>query len=338
MLRRVVVCAILLIPAVTSATSLARKGLHYYSALAGRFAVIQPDDSLTVLDSATGKVLFHGETRLDERYSWSSFFDTPHGLVVRSYRWKLIGRDESVYRMLDLGRQAVAWEIASRADCHVGEDYLICPNWRERLAAHRLADGQELWTYKPESATGEVLDTKGRVMVSAHDEERVWSESADGTRSLTARDRVRSIAILDGATGRPFLAADGLGIDLAPVSYGTSAFSFDGTQVAIDVLSARGACAGRLRRTLTVNTASNGFTAEDKCLPAEPPHERSAAFERISQALPPLHLALAEHEGKVFVDRGHITPELGRLDALDAESGRLLWSYHYPMKRDSRFF
>jgi outer membrane protein assembly factor BamB len=338
MVRRLVVCAILLIPAVAHATTPARGAIHYYSALAGRFAFVQPDGSLTVLDSSTGKVLFHGEGRLDERYSWNSFFETPHGLVVRSYRWKLIGRDESVYRMVDLARQAVVWEIASRADCHVGEDYLVCPDWRDRLVAHRLADGKELWTYRPESATGEVLDSKGRVMVSAHDEARAWRESADGSRTLSSRDRVRSVAVLDGPTGRELLAARGLEIDVAPVSYGTSAFSFDGAHVEVDVLSASGACAGRLRRTLTVNAASDGFTSEDKCVPAEPAHESSPAFERIARSLPPVQSALRESEGRVFVDRGPFASGLGRLDALDAGSGRLLWSYSFPMPRDPRFF
>ena len=338
MVRRLVVCAIFLIPAATDATTPARGTIRYYSALAGRFAFIQPDDSLTVLDSATGKVLFRGESRADERYSWNSFFETPHGLVFRSYRWKLIGRDESVYRLVDLGRRAVTWEIASRGDCHVGEDYLICPNWRERLAAHRLADGKELWTYRPESATGEVLDSKGRVMVSAHDEERAWRESADGSRTLSSRYRVRSIAILDGPTGHELLAARGLEIDVAPVAYGTSAVSFDGAHVVIDVLSASGACAGRLLRTLTVNAASNGFTSEDKCIPADPPHERSAAFDRIARSLGGFESALLESEGKVFVDRGRYGNAPGRLDALDAESGRLLWSYTFPMPPDPRFF
>jgi hypothetical protein len=67
MVRWLVVCAILLIPAVAHATTPARGAIHYYSALAGRFAFVQPDGSLTVLDSATGKVLFHGEGRLDEQ-------------------------------------------------------------------------------------------------------------------------------------------------------------------------------------------------------------------------------------------------------------------------------
>jgi outer membrane protein assembly factor BamB len=337
-MRRLAVCAILLIPVAAAATSPARGAIHSYAALAGRFAFVQPDGTLTVLDSATGKVLFQAQTRADERYSWNTFFETPHGVVVRSYRWKLFGRDESVYRLLDLGRPGVTWEIASRGDCHVGEDYLICPDWRGRLVAHRLADGEALWTYRPESATGEVLDSKGRVMVSAHDETRAFRESADGSRVLSSRDRVRSIAILDGPTGRELAAARGLEIDVAPVSYGTGAFSFDGTRVVIDILSASAACAGRLLRTMAVNPGSNALSSEERCVPAEPPHERSAAFERLTQSLPPFQSALLEREGRIFVDRGLFANGQGRLDALDAESGRVSWSYTFPMPRDPRFF
>ena len=338
MVIRLAVCAILLIPAAVRATTPARGGIHYYAALAGRFAFVPPDGRLTVLDSATGKTLFQGEARLDERYSWNSFFDTPHGLVVRSYRWKLVGRDESVYRLLDLGRNAVRWEIASRGDCHVGEDYLICPDWRGRLVAHHLADGRELWTYRPESATGEVLDSKGRVMVSAHDETRAWRDSADGSRVLRSRDRVRSIAILDGPSGHELLAARGLDLEVAPVAYGTSAFSFDGSRVGIDVLSAGDGCAGRLLRTLTVNAAARAFTSEDKCLPAELPSGRSAAFERVAHSLPPFQSALLEREGRIFVDRGPFGNGLGRLDGVDAQSGRVLWSHTFPLPHDPRFF
>src|SRR4029077_9573040 len=128
-LLRLVSCAMLLLPAAAYATSPARGSIHDYAALSGKFAFVQPDGSLTVLDSSTGKVLFRGQARALESYNWNSFFDTPHGLVVRSYRWEVIGRDESVYRMLDFKTQRIRWEVASRHDCHVGEDYLICPDW-----------------------------------------------------------------------------------------------------------------------------------------------------------------------------------------------------------------
>ena len=115
-LRRLIPCALLLLPAAADVTSPHPRSDPRTPPLAGKFAFIQPDGSLTVLDSATGKVLFRGEKRIDERYSWNSFFDTPHGLVVRSYRWKLLTRDESVYRRLDLERQEIAWRSPARAN------------------------------------------------------------------------------------------------------------------------------------------------------------------------------------------------------------------------------
>jgi len=102
--RRVASVIVLLMSAAAAhATSPARGSIHTYAALRGKFAFVPPDGGLTVLDSATGKVLFRGPARSDERYSWNSFFDTPHGLVVRSYRWKLLTRDESVYRLRGRG-------------------------------------------------------------------------------------------------------------------------------------------------------------------------------------------------------------------------------------------
>ena len=202
---------VLAVAAAAPASSPGHGAIQVYAALAGTFAFVQPDGTLTVLDSSDGKVLFRAPARVDERYSWNSFFDTPHGLVVRSYRWKLLTRDENVYRRLDFKTQATAWEVASARECHVGEDYLICPDWRGRLVARQLADGRELWTYRPESATGEVLDRKGRILVSAHDEDRSWREREDGTTLLTSRDHVRSLAVLDGRTGQELLTGAGSG-------------------------------------------------------------------------------------------------------------------------------
>ena len=133
MWSRLIPCALLLLPAAADIPNPIHGAIQVYAALAGRFAFIQPDGTLTVLDATTGTVLFRGEKHIDERYTWSSFFDTPHGLVVRSYRWKLFTRDENVYRRLDFGTQTVAWEIASTRECHVGDDHLICPDWRGRL-------------------------------------------------------------------------------------------------------------------------------------------------------------------------------------------------------------
>jgi hypothetical protein len=330
MRRGLIPCLWLLLIAAAQATTPGRGAIHSYAALPGKFAFIQPDGSLTVLDSGTGKVLLRGPARADERYSWNSFFDTPHGLVVRSYRWKLIGHDESVYRRMDFKTQAGAWEVASRRDCHVGEDFLICPDSAGRLTVRQLTDGKELWSYRPESATGEALDRKGRVMVSAHDEDRRWRERADGSRLLSSRYRVRSIAILDGRTGKELLAARGLDVAVAPVSYGTSAFSFDGTQVVIDAISWDAACDGRLLRTFTPNAAGTGLSSEERCAPAEKPPERSEAFHRIAKSLDGFDTALGEQDGRVFVDRTFSGGGPGRLDCLDAQSGRVLWSYTFP--------
>jgi outer membrane protein assembly factor BamB len=329
-LLRLVSGAMLLLPAAAYATSLARGSIHEYAALSGKFAFVQPDGSLTVLDSGTGKVLFRGQARALESYSWNSFFDTPHGLVVRSYRWKLIGRDESVYRMVDFKPQTIVWEVASRHDCHVGEDYLICPDWLGRLVVRQLADGKELWSYRPERATGEILDSKGRVMVSAHDEDRRWRDRGDGSKVFDSRYRIHSIAILDGRTGKEILAARGLGIDVAPVSYGTSAFSFDGTHVVVDVLSPGGRCVERVLRTFTVNAAATGFTSEDQCAPADKSWERSAAFYRIDKEIGGDRSALVERDGKVFVDGAYFRDGPGLLQCLDVKSGHLLWSYAFP--------
>ena len=155
---RLIPCALLLLPAAAEIPNPVHGAIQVYAALAGRFAFIQPDGTLTVLDATTGKVRFRGEKHIDERYTWSSFFDTPHGLVVRSYRWKLFTRDENVYRRLDFDPQTSAWEIASTRECHVGEDHLICPDWRGRLVAYELAGGREIWTYRPERPAGEVID------------------------------------------------------------------------------------------------------------------------------------------------------------------------------------
>jgi outer membrane protein assembly factor BamB len=326
-LRRLIAALVLLLPAGADATSLARGSIHDWAALSGKFAFVEPGGSVTVLDSGTGRVLFRGPKRFGEDYGSNSFFDTPHGLVIRSYRWKLFGRDESVYRLVDFRTQALVWEVASWRECHVGEDYLICPDWRGRLVVRQLRDGKELWTYRPESATGEVLDSKGRVMVSATGEDRRWRDRGDGSRVFDSRYRIRSIAILDGRTGREILAARGLEIDVAPVSYGTSAFAFDGTHVVVNVLSPGGGCAERVLRTFTVNASATAFTSENRCAPADKSWERSAAFYRIAETLPP-GAALIERDGKVFVDGGG--GEQGLLRCLDAESGRILWSYTFP--------
>jgi outer membrane protein assembly factor BamB len=337
-LRRLIPCALLLVPVASDAPTSIHAAIHSYSALAGKFAFIQPDGSLTVLDSATGKVLFRGERHRDERYSWNSFFDTPHGLVVRSYRWKLLTRDESVYRRLDFERQEVAWEVANTRECHVGEDYLICPDWRGRLVARRLADGRELWTYRPESATGEVLDRKGRVLVTAHDEDSRWRAGEDGTKLLSSRDYVRALAILDGRTGKELRAARDLDVAVVPVSYGGSAFSFDGERVVVDVISWDGACAGRLLRTFTPRAEGTDLVSEERCAPADERSEGSAARDRIAKTLGGFDSALAERDGKVFVDRPYGTGGKAQLDCLDAETGAVLWSYAFPPPTPTPFF
>ena len=335
--RRLLLCALLLGATAAHATSPARGAIHAYAALAGKFAFVPPDGGLTVLDAATGKVLFHGQARSDERYSWNSFFDTPHGLVVRSYRWKLLTRDESVYRRLDFRPPAAVWEVASTRDCHMGEDDLICPDWQGRLVARQLTDGKEIWSYRPDRPAGEVLDRKGRVMVSAHDEERRWRDGADGTRVLSARDHIVSLVILDGRTGRERMAARGIDVAVAPVSYGTSAYSFDGTRVVVDTISWDGACTGRLLRTFAPDAAGTGLTADERCVPAEKPAERSAAFRRIAKDVGGFAMALEERDGRVFVD-GTLGAGKGLLQCLDAETGRVLWSYDFPGPTKTPFF
>ena len=329
-LRRLIPCALLLLPAASGAPTPFRGAIRVYSALAGKFAFMQPDGSLTVLDSATGKVLFHAEPRGDERYTWNSFFDTPHGLVVRSYRWKLLTRDESVYRRLDFERQEIAWEVASTRECHVGEDYLICPDWRGRLVARQLADGRQLWTYRPERAAGEVLDRKGRVLVTAHDEDR--------QDLLSARDYVRALAILDGRTGRELRAARDLDVAVVPVSYGRSAVAFDGEQVVVDVISWDGACAGRLLRTFTPRAEGTDLVSEERCAPAEERHEGPAARDRIAGTLGVFDSALVERDGQVFVDRPYAAGGKAQLDCLEAGTGRILWSYSFPGPTRTPFY
>jgi outer membrane protein assembly factor BamB len=329
-LRGLIPCALLLLPAAADAPTSVHAAIHSYAALAGKFAFIQPDGSLTVLDSATGKVLFRGEKRTDERYTWNGFFDTPHGLVVRSYRWKLLTRDENVYRRLDFERQGIAWEVASTRECHVGEDYLICPDWRGRLVARQLADGRELWTYQPQSAAGEVLDRKGRVLVTAHDEDRRWREREDGAKLLTSREYVRALAILDGRTGKELRAARDLDFAIAPVSYGRSAFSFDGERVVVDVISWDGACTGRLLRTFTPRTEGTDLVSEERCAPADDQGEGAPARDRIARTLGAFDSALVERDGKVFVDRPYAVGGKAQLDCLDAATSRILWSYTFP--------
>lgn len=336
-LRRLIPCALLLLPATADAPSPVRGAIHVYSALAGTFAFIQPDGSLTVLDSATGRVLFRGEKRVDERYGWSSFFDTPHGLVVRAYRWKLLTRDENVYRRLDLERHGVAWEAASTRECHVGEDYLICPDWRGRLVARQLTDGRELWTYRPESATGEVLDRKGRVLVTTHDEDGRWREREDGAKLLSSRDYVRALAILDGRTGKELRAARDLDVAVVPVSYGRSAIAFDGERVVVDVISWDGACAGRLLRTFTPRAEGTDLVSEERCAPADERREGAPARDRIANTLGAFDSVLVEREGKVFVDRPYAAGGKAQLDCLDAKTGRVLWSYAFPPPAQTPF-
>jgi outer membrane protein assembly factor BamB len=312
--------------------------IQVYAALAGRFAFIQPDGTLTVLDSATGTVLFQAPRRTDERYTWNSFFDTPHGLVVRSHRWKLLTRDENVYRRLDLDTRTIAWEVARTRECRVGDDYLICPDWRGRLVAHQLSDGRELWTYRPQGPVGEVLDRNGRVLVTARDEERSAIAGDEGTRHLAARDYLRSLAILDGPTGRELLASRDLDFALLPVSYGRSALSFDGTRVVVDVISWDGACPGHLQRTFTPGAAGTMLVSEEHCAPADEPRDRSAARDRIPKALGPFDSALVEKDGRVFVDRPYGTGGKAQLDCLDAETGRVVWSYAFPGPARTPFY
>jgi len=338
-LGRLIPCVLLLLPSLGAASGPVRgAAIRSYSALPGKFAFIQPDGSLTVLDSTTGKVLFHGRKRPDERYSWNSFFDTRHGLVVRSYRWKLLTKDESVYRMLDFGKKGVAWEVASNRDCHVGEDYLICPDRQGRLVARQLADGRELWSYRPESATSEVLDRRGRVMVSAHDEDRRWRDREDGSKVLRSRDYIRSVAILEGRTGKELMAARGLDVVVAPIAYGTSAFSFDGTRAVVDAISWDGSCAGRLLLTFAPDTAGTALVPEERCAPAGKPPERSPAFQRIAKQLGAFDRALDERGGRVFVERTVGAGGQARLECLDADSGKVLWTYSFAAPGPTPFF
>jgi len=334
---RLIPCALLLLRPAGDAPNPLHGAIQIYAALGGRFAFVQPDGTLTVLDSTTGKVLFQAPKREDERYTWNSFFDTPHGLVVRSYRWKLLTRDEHVYRRLDLGRPGIAWEVARTRECHVGEDDLICPDWRGRLVAHELTRGREIWTYRPKSPAAEVLDRKGRVLVASRDEARSGNE--DGNQLLRSRDYVRSLVILDGQTGRELQASPDLDFAVAPVSYGRSSFSFDGTRVVVDVLSWDGACAGRLQRTLTPGAAGTMLVSDEDCAPAaDEPRERSAARDRIAGALGAFDTALVEREGKVFVDRPYGTGGKAQLDCREAETGRLLWSYAFPGPAHTPFY
>jgi outer membrane protein assembly factor BamB len=307
--------AVIAVAAAAWATSPVHGAIQVYAALAGRFAFIQPDGTLTILDSATGKVLFQTPKRTDERYTWNSFFDTPHGLVVRSYRWKLLTRDENVYRRLDFETRTIAWEVARTRECHVGDDYLICPDWRGRLLAHQLADGREIWTYRPKSPVGEVLDRNGRVLVTAHGEEG-------------SRDYLRSLAILDGRTGRELLASPDLDVAVVPVPYGRSSLSFDGTRVVMDVISWDGACPGHLQRTFTPSAAGTMLVSDERCAPADAP-DRTAARDRIAKTLGAFDTALVERDGKVFVDRPYGRGGKAQLDGLDAETGRVLWSYAF---------
>jgi outer membrane protein assembly factor BamB len=338
-LGRLIPCALLLLPSVGAASSAVRgAAIRSYAALPGKFAFIQPDGSLTVLDSATGKVLFHGPKRVDERYSWNSFFDTRHGLVVRSYRWKLLTKDESVYRMLDFEKKGVVWEVASNRDCHVGEDYLICPDRQGRLVARQLADGRELWSYRAETATAEVLDRGGRVMVSAHDEDRRWRDGEDGSKVLSSRDRIRSVAILEGRTGKELMAARGLDVVVAPIAYGTSVFSFDGTRAVVDAISWDGSCAGRLLHTFRPDTAGTALVSEERCAPAEKPPERSPAFHRIAKQLGGFDRALGERDGRVFVARTFSADGQARLECLDGESGKVLWTYSFVAPGPTPFY
>ena len=329
---------VLALAAAAPASSPVHGAIQVYAALAGTFAFVQPDGTLTVLDASDGRVLFRAPARVDERYTWNSFFDTPHGLVVRSYRWKLLTRDENVYRRLDFETQATAWEVASTRECHVGEDYLICPDWRGRLVARQLADGRELWTYRPQSATGEILDRKGRILVSAHDEDRSWREREDGTTLLTSRDHVRSLAVLDGRTGQELLAARDLDVAVAPVSYGRSAFSFDGERVVVDVISWDGACTGRLLRTFTPRAAGTGFVSEERCAPADEPREGSADRDRIGKTLGGFDRALVERDGRVFVERPYAAGGTAQLDCLDAQTGRVVWSFGFPRPARTPFY
>jgi outer membrane protein assembly factor BamB len=256
---------------------------------------------------------------------------------VRSYRWKLLTRDESVYRRLDFERQEIAWEVASTRECYVGEDYLICPDWRGRLVARQLADGRELWTYRPESAAGEVLDRKGRVLVIAHDEDRTWREREDGARLLRSREYVRTLAILDGRTGKELRTARDLDVAVVPVSYGRGPFSFDGERVIVDVISWDGACAGRLLRTFTPRTEGTDLVSEESCGPADERREGSPAGDRIAKTLGAFDSALVERDGKVFVDRPYAAGGKAQLDCLDAATGRILWSYTFPPPAQTPF-
>ena len=335
---RLIPCALLLLPAAAGIPNPVHGAIQVYAALAGRFAFIQPDGTLTVLDATTGKVRFRGEKHIDERYTWSSFFDTPHGLVARSYRWKLFTRDENVYRRLDFDPQTSAWEIASTRECHVGEDHLICPDWRGRLVAYELAGGREIWTYRPERPAGEVIDRKGRVLVIARDDARSWREREDGTKRLSVREYVRSLVVLDGRTGQELLASRDLDVAVAPVSYGRSSFSFDGTRAVVDVISWDGACTGRLQRTFTPGAAGTMLVSDERCAPADETREESAPRDRIAKTLGAFDTVLVERDGKVFVDRPYGTGGKAQLDCRDAETGRVLWSYAFSGPAQTPFY
>jgi outer membrane protein assembly factor BamB len=204
--------------------------------------------------------------------------------------------------------------------------------------AHDLADGREIWTYRPEGPAGEVLERKGRALVITHDEARSWREGEDGTKLLSARDYVRSLAILDGRTGQELVASRDLDVAVAPVSYGGSSFSFDGTRVVVDVISWDGACPGRLQRTFTPGAAGTMLVSDEHCAAADERREGSATRDRIAKTLGTFDTALAERDGKVFVDRPYGSGGKAQIDCRDAETGRVLWSYAFPGPAQTPFY
>ena len=325
--RALVACAIAVGLAVTAqATTPALTAIHSATAVSGKFLFTLPDGALVVLDASTGNQLFRGQPRDGEVYGQDSFVGTPYGVVVRSYRRREGQRPDNVYRLLNRRTQAVVWEVASEPPCHVGEDYLICPDARHRLSTRHLRDGRVLWSYAPESEIGEVLDSKGRVLVAGQDEERSLRVRPDGSKLLSSRHRVRSLSLLDGRTGKEIVALRGLAIDVADVAYGTRPMAFDGSRVVIDVRPADGSCTTRLVRVFTVNAESNTFVSEEKCVAARPAPAPEADYQSLARKISIRHF-LAAVDGRLLVEEPAMG--IGILNCIDARSGRPLWQYTF---------
>ena len=168
-------------------------------------------------------------------------------------------------------------------------------------------------------------------------EGRVSSPRTTGAPTFRAHAITFALAILDGRTGKATGGAD-LDVAVAPVSYGRSAFSFDGERVVVEVISWDGACAGRLLRTFTPRTEGTDLVSEERCAPADERREGSRARDRIAKTLGAFDSALVERDGKVFVDRPYATGGKAQLDCLAAATCRVLWSYGFPGPTRTPFY